>query len=616
MSQQGLRSAFPSSMSTPLPGLGAAEANHHVLLTIFKWDRLILCFGAVLMVAAGVAMLMKPEVPVATARILINSGEDAGSISGLRAGGRTPSPEVLQSEAELLTSRVVLLPVARALSAERGGPASDAELEAGVAELRGNVVVTPVPGTTVLQARKSAPDPVEAERVLGMILDSYVERHAGASGGPASLTTFFEHETERAAAGLKEAENRLRRWQEANNVVSMEDQLGTQLAIVGELNAGIQRTDGDIEATRAQISALTRDMAALPAQSVTGREHVQNPLVTQLKAELALEEARLTDVGRGPVIERLRTEITAAELALRDASASPLVSKLKGDLVTAELALNDLRQRYLDQDRRVQEKLEQIERLKAGIATAEAEAEATARERLQNLRDALAAAERDVAAAAQKRIAGLRAQLAAAEREGDIVGRQIMAPTPLREAVNRDLVGARARLTSLTSLRDSLRDQLQGAKIALGNLQEKRVDVDRLAREIELAKAAYLQSNRRLDDARVTAGLRKQQLTNIAVIEPPRATESGGGRKNVVLISMLGGVVGLGLGVAMALALEFFNWSLRTPEDVEFYLGVPALAAIPALPAAPRRPRALPAAFRRTSASRAASQTTQGDEKP
>ena len=57
---------------------------------------------------------------------------------------------------------------------------------------------------------------------------------------------------------------------------------------------------------------------------------------------------------------------------------------------------------------------------------------------------------------------------------------------------------------------------------------------------------------------------------------------------------ILAALVGIGLGMATAFALEFFNRSLRTSEDVEFYLGVPVLARVPALPAAGRRLPAFP----------------------
>jgi capsular polysaccharide biosynthesis protein len=37
------------------------------------------------------------------------------------------------------------------------------------------------------------------------------------------------------------------------------------------------------------------------------------------------------------------------------------------------------------------------------------------------------------------------------------------------------------------------------------------------------------------------------------------------------------------LGVAIAFGLEFFNNALRTRQDVEYYLGLPVLAAVPEL---------------------------------
>ena len=574
-------------MAEPRPG----EANYHLVLTILKWYRLILCFGLVLMVAAGVAMLVKRDTPFATARLLIKSGDDP--VSGLPTG-RSVSPDSLQTEAQLFASRIVLLPVARALLAARGGPGGDGALDDEVEALRANLLVTAISNTTMLLARHSARDGVEAERRLRMIVDSYLEQHAAAYSGSTSFSAFFEHETAKAAAQLNEAEDRLQAWQEANNVVAIEDEVVAQLAEVAGFENELRRAEVGIEATRAEIKTLTRDIAALPAQSVTSRDRVPNPLAARLKIDLATAEAALRDVKRGPVIERLQIDIATAEVAMRDAGASPLAAKLKADLATAEIALHDLRQRYQDEDRRVQEKLEQIDRLRHGIAAAERDAVTAAAERVENLRRQLEAAERDADAAARDRVSALRSQLDAAERDGEVLGREALAPHPLREMLNRDVASARARLTSLASQRDTLRGQLQLARTALAGLQQKRVHAERLWRDIELARTLHLQNSKRLDDARITAGLRRHQLTNVAVIEPPRAAAPSGSRRSVVLVSVLGGVVGLGLGVATALALEFCNWSLRTSEDVEFYLGVPVVAAVP-LASGPTRPRALPA---------------------
>ena len=584
----------------PRPALVAelrpVEANSHVALTFLKWHRLILAFGLVLMLATALAMQLKPTVPSATARILVKTGPDALPITGLTAGpARTLGPELLQTEAELLGSRIVLLPVARALRAQRGETVAGGELDSDVAELRSELVVTPVPNTTVIQATKTGSSEAEAERHLGMIIESYVEQHATAYSGSTNLSTFFERESGAAAANLADAEDKLRRWQEAHNIVAADEQFLAQLAAVGEFDAEMRRADVEAEAARAQIDALTRDIAALPVESVTSREKAANPLVARLKTDIATEEASLRDVERSPVIQRIRMDIAAAEVAARDTGTSPLVAKLKGDLATAELAVNDLRQRYHDEDRRVQEKLEQVTRLQAGIAAAEREAAAAANERAGNLRRELVTAQGDAENATREKIEGLRAQLVAAEREGDYVAKATVAPNPLRENLNRDLVTARTRVRTLTAQRDGLRDQIQAARTNLAYLRDKRVESGRVVRQVELAKALYVQNTKRLDDARLTTGLRKHQLTNIAVIEPPRVSGAGLKLKHVAVVSLFGAIVGLGLGMATALALEFFNWSLRTPEDVEFYLGVPTLAAIPAVAGAIRPPSALPA---------------------
>jgi|GEM_PF-1181943 len=582
----------------PLPvvvsPLRPVEAKSHVAFTVFKWYPLILAFGAALMITAAVAMLMRPVMPSATAKILIKAGSDDVPITGLPVSGTRTTQEFLQTEAELFMSRTVLLPVARMLRNERGEVVSDAELDPDVAALRAGLAVSLVPGTTMLQARKDAPTEAEAERLLRMTIDSYVEQHATAYSGARSLSTFFEQETATASGRLKEAEDRLQQWRETNDVVSAEEQILAQLATVGEFQVGLRRAEMDIDGARARIAALTRDIAALPREAVTSREQMANPLIARLKSDIATEEAALRDLNRSPVTERLRIELANAELAARDVAASPLVAKLKGDLVTAELQLNDLLQRYTDGDRRVQEKLEQIERLRQGVVAAERDTATAADERIQNLRRELAGAQADVERTTRARIEALKGQLAAAERERDVFGRETLAPNPLRELLNRDLVAERGRLTTLLAQRDGLRGQLDDARSTLATLRTKRVEAERMNRDVELAKAVYLQTTRRLDDARLTVGLRKQQLTNIAVTEPPRATPGHRSLKQVALVAVLGALVGLALGMAAAMALDFFNWSLRTPDDVEFYLGVPAVAAIPAVTGAARRPYPLP----------------------
>jgi uncharacterized protein involved in exopolysaccharide biosynthesis len=577
------------------PDFRPADMNRLIVFTVFKWSRLILAMGVALAIGTAIALYLQPPRGSATARILVKP-DRALQLSGLRAGGRGDSPsDLLQTEMEFLASRAVLVPAARSLRAERqerrsaaaagsaaDAPASDdAGLARDVRTLRDNLGVLPVPHTTIIEAKYTTRSAEDAERALRHIIDNYVEQRGVIYIGTESLTEFYERETAKAAAELSQAEERLARWQQDNNVVAVHDQISTQLRTLGDLEAGFLRTEAELDATRARIDTLTAELTTLPTQAVTSRVRVPNPLVARLKTELAAAEAMVQDDRRNPVVGRLRADLVAAELALKEGPTGPLVERLRADLVTADLALHDLRQRYTDEDRRVREKLDQIAQVKRQLADEESASVAASRARLEALRRELAAAEAAVDRAARERIATLRTQLADAEREGEIVGRETVALNPLRQSLTQDLGSARALLTSLVSRRDSHRGQLQEATRMLAGLREKRVHADRLGREVELARTAYMQHAKRLDDARLAAGLERNQLANIAIIEPPHATGTRSGFRFQLVV--LAGLVGLGLGAAAAFGKEFLNASLRTREDVEFYLRLPVIAAVPAL---------------------------------
>jgi uncharacterized protein involved in exopolysaccharide biosynthesis len=429
--------------------------------------------------------------------------------------------------------------VARALRRAEGLAADvpDSELRGAIGLLRSRIGVTAVPGTTVLQLSYTAGSREEAEETLRLVVDHYTEQHAVAYSGGARLTKFYEHELEQTAQDLRQAEDRFREWQDANNIVTLDGQINGQIALITGTDTGLKRAEVEMEATRATIASLSAQASAQPERSVASRQQ-----------------------GANPVIARLKSELSSLQATAGDAPTTPLISRLKGDLVSAQISLNDLRQRYRDPDRRVVEKLEQIRLIEQELATAE----------------------REATAAAVERIAALEAQVATAEREGDVVQFEMVAPNPLREGLNRELASARARFTSLQSQTDALRGQLQDNHAALAALQAKRADFDRLSRQVELAKALYFTNSKRLDDSRIVASLEKSQLSNIAVIDGPRASTGRSTMRQLTLVA-LAGMVGLGIGVAAAFAAEMLNGTLRTPQEVEFYLGIPVVTAVPAI---------------------------------
>jgi uncharacterized protein involved in exopolysaccharide biosynthesis len=531
----------------PVPGLQTADqraggpaALQQLLVVTFKWRRLILGLLLAFTAAASIAMLLKPTTRSATARVLLKPDRIPLQISGLVAqSSRLPhSPQMLQSEAEMMKSREVLRPAARARIAADASPelpVTAAQVEELAAEFEDDVQPMVVPDTNIIQVTYFSSDAQEAERRLQLVIDQYLLHHGLANSGSAKLLRFYEDEAARVGRLLQTAEDDFRRWQQQAGVVNVDAQINGWLGMVSDRQKALQHADAEAQATTARLAALDQQRRALPERMVTAHERVRNPLVTKLQADLA-----------------------AAEVALKDVDKDPLVGKLRADLTTAEAGLRDLLQRYLDGDRRVQEKREQVAGLRQELATAQEAATSQAQGRLDLL----------------------RRELTAADREPEIVGRELTEQNPVREELDKAASTARAMLTALGSQRSVLERQAREAGEALAALRDKKLEAERRARDVEMRRDAFVLYGKKLEEARVAAGLEKEHLSSVAVVEHPHATEATDTKRRLLMV-LLAGIVGCALGVAIAFGVEFLSNRLRTVGDIEYYLGVPVLAAIP-----------------------------------
>jgi uncharacterized protein involved in exopolysaccharide biosynthesis len=533
------------TLPAPVPQRTGPSAISQLLFVLFKWRRLILRVAIVLTLAAVIAVTLTPRTYPATAKVLFKPDRAALQISGLPGGRGAPySPEVVQSEVELLRSRSVLIPVARELlTNEQGGVPRDGLIEATAEALRNSLIATAVPSTNVIQLTYFAASSKEAETTLKLILKHYIQQHAVAYRDAPAVVTFYEQEKDRAADELRRREDSLKQWQELNNTVAVDGEINAQLERWGALQKSRHQTESEIDGTRARLAMLDATASAQPERSIVAQQRVPNPLIAKLRADLA-----------------------DAEVALQGAQKGPLVAKLKAELVTAEIALQDLRQRYTDRDRRVEEKKEQLAMIRQELDTAERQAEADMRQR----------------------IADLKRELATAQATAAVAGPEAIGPNPLREGVERDRIVARGQLTALLSQRETLRLQARDVELALAGSRQKKLEADRLSQAVVAARETFVAHGRRLEDSKIAAALDKQQISDLTVIEPPYVLISTTDRLRRILIVVLASIVGVGLGGAIAFSIEFLNNSVRTPDDVEFYVGLPVVATIPVLPDAAR----------------------------
>jgi len=123
-----------------------------------------------------------------------------------------------------------------------------------------------------------------------------------------------------------------------------------------------------------------------------------------------------------------------------------------------------------------------------------------------------------------------------------------------------------------------LRGAVTGQGKEFNDIAEKSIQYNILKREVDTSRQLYDGLLQRLKEAGVTAGMK---ASNIRVVDqaevPPKPA-----KPRVALNLALGLIMGLGLGVGMAFFQEYLDNTLKSPDDVQRFLHLPALGIIPA----------------------------------
>ncbi len=138
-------------------------------------------------------------------------------------------------------------------------------------------------------------------------------------------------------------------------------------------------------------------------------------------------------------------------------------------------------------------------------------------------------------------------------------------------AVQTEYKVARAREETLLANVNQLRREGQ-------DLNEKEIQASTLQREAESNQQLYEAVLKRFKETGVAGGL---ETNNVRVVE--EATRpSVPVRPRKAWNLLLSVAAGLGLGIAVALAIDHFDTTVKTPNDVERFLGLPVIGIVPA----------------------------------
>ncbi len=158
----------------------------------------------------------------------------------------------------------------------------------------------------------------------------------------------------------------------------------------------------------------------------------------------------------------------------------------------------------------------------------------------------------------------------------------------VEETVAKARETAKADFQTAQRREESLKDVLRGQKAEAMTLNSNAIEYNNLKVEVSTKRALLDTLLKRQSETEVMSRLQGSRESNIRVVDralPPNSRFRPSYRRN----GMLGLFLGLVGGVGLAFFLEYVDRSIRTPEQVEEILHLPALGVIPAVGEAGKR---------------------------
>jgi polysaccharide chain length determinant protein (PEP-CTERM system associated) len=144
------------------------------------------------------------------------------------------------------------------------------------------------------------------------------------------------------------------------------------------------------------------------------------------------------------------------------------------------------------------------------------------------------------------------------------------------EQLERNIAGRNAQAAKLQAQADDYRRRVEVAPALESELAQ-------LMRGYQSMKTTHESLLRKAQDAQVAVNLEERQVTQqFRIIDQPRVPERPHSPDRARM-NLIGALMGLGLGLAIAGLLEYRDTSLRTEEDVLIALSLPVVAIVPTM---------------------------------
>jgi capsular exopolysaccharide synthesis family protein len=148
--------------------------------------------------------------------------------------------------------------------------------------------------------------------------------------------------------------------------------------------------------------------------------------------------------------------------------------------------------------------------------------------------------------------------------------------TKIDEEVNNIAENIEAKYKVALSQEESLNKALEEQKTVALQLNRDAIAYNTLKRGSEGERAMYEILLKRLKEADITSELQTSNIRIVDNAETPRTPIKPRKKRNV----LIGAILGLFIGIGLVFFLEYLDNTIKSPEDVEQYLGIPLLGVL------------------------------------
>jgi len=149
----------------------------------------------------------------------------------------------------------------------------------------------------------------------------------------------------------------------------------------------------------------------------------------------------------------------------------------------------------------------------------------------------------------------------------------------LRDEISNYIRGKKIQSSSLKASIDELDRVAIDLEAAVRNTAQQRATYDHLKNDYQQARDAYTETKNKLEQARMASSLSQQKLI-ITMLDPPVLPNSPF-KPNRIAIAIMGLFLGLFAAFSGAFILDYFDHSLKNPEDIVRHLDIPCFGSIP-----------------------------------